>query len=43
MALIRARPVACISREHDIEVAAEPDRREPVLPAVAALRRDVGP
>jgi two-component system response regulator DesR len=41
MALIRAGLVACISREHDIEVAAELDRREPELPAVAALRPDV--
>jgi two-component system, NarL family, response regulator DesR len=41
MALIRAGLVACISRERDIEVVAELDRREPVLPAVAALRPDV--
>jgi two-component system response regulator DesR len=33
--------VACISCECDIEVVAELDRREPVLPAVAALRPDV--
>ena len=41
MALIRAGLVACISRERDMEVVAELDRREPVLPAVAALRPDV--
>jgi len=41
MALIRVGLVACISREPDIEVVAELDRREPVLPAVAALRPDV--
>ena len=41
MALIRAGLVACISREYDIEVVAELDRREPVLPTVAALRPDV--
>ncbi len=41
MALIRAGLVACISRECDIEVVAELDRREPVLPTVAALRPDV--
>jgi two-component system response regulator DesR len=41
MALIRAGLVACISREPDIEVVAELDRREPVLPTVAALRPDV--
>ena len=41
IALIRAGLVACISREHDIEVVAELDRREPVLPTVAALRPDV--
>jgi two-component system response regulator DesR len=41
MALIRAGLVACISRERDIEVVAELDRREPVLPTVAALRPDV--
>jgi len=41
MALIRAGLVACISPDRDIEVVAELDRREPVLPAVAALRPDV--
>ena len=41
MALIRAGLVACISRERDIEVVAELDRREPVLPTVASLRPDV--
>ena len=41
MALIRVGLVACISREPDIEVVAELDRREPVLPTVAALRPDV--
>jgi len=41
MALIRAGLVACISRECDIEVVAELDRREPVLATVDALRPDV--
>jgi len=41
MALIRAGLAACISLERDIEVVAELDRREPVLPTVAALRPDV--
>ena len=41
MALIRAGLVACISYERDIEVVAELDRGEPVLPTVAALRPDV--
>ena len=41
MALIRAGLVACISREHDIKVVAELDRREPVLPTVATLGPDV--
>jgi two-component system response regulator DesR len=41
LALIRVGLVACISRERDIEVIAELDRREPVLPTVAALRPDV--
>jgi len=41
MALIRVGLVACISREPDIEVVAELDRREPMLPTVAALRPDV--
>jgi two-component system, NarL family, response regulator DesR len=40
-ALIRAGLVACLSREREIEVVAELDRREPVLPTVAALRPDV--
>jgi two-component system response regulator DesR len=40
-ALIRAGLAACISREPDIEVVAELDRRDRVLPAVAALRPDV--
>jgi two-component system, NarL family, response regulator DesR len=40
-ALMRAGLVACISRERDIEVVAELDRGEPVLPAVSALRPDV--
>lgn len=40
-ALIRAGLVACISRERDIEVVAEVDRREPVLPTVVALVPDV--
>ena len=41
MALIRAGLVACISRERDIEVVAELDCRELVLPTVAALQPDV--
>lgn len=41
IALIRAGLVACISRECDIEVVAELDRCEPVLPTVSALRPDV--
>ena len=41
MALIRAGLVACLSREHDIEVVAELDRRERVLPTVVMLRPDV--
>ena len=41
MALIRAGLVACISRERDIRVVAELDRREPVLPTVATLGPDV--
>jgi two-component system response regulator DesR len=40
-ALIRAGLAACISRELDIEVVAELDRRESVLPAVAVLGPDV--
>ena len=41
MALIRAGLVACMSSERDMEVVAELDRCELVLPAVAALRPDV--
>ncbi len=41
VALIRAGLVACISREHDIEVVAELDGREHVLPTVFSLRPDV--
>ena len=41
IALIRAGLVACISQEHDIEVVAELDCREPVLPTVSSLRPDV--
>jgi len=41
IALIRAGLVACISRERDLEVVAELDRCEQVLPAVSALRPDV--
>ena len=41
MALIRAGLVACLSRECDIEVVAELDRRGPVLPTAAATRPDV--
>ncbi len=41
IALIRAGLVACISQERDIEVVAELDRREPVLPTVSSLRPDV--
>jgi len=41
MALIRAGLVACISQQRDIEVVAELDRREPVLPTVSSLRPDV--
>ena len=41
MALLRAGLVACISRERDIEVVVELDRREPVLPTVTAMRPDV--
>jgi two-component system response regulator DesR len=41
VALIRAGLVACISREHDIEVVAELDGREQVLPTVFSLRPDV--
>lgn len=38
---MRAGLAACLSREDDIEVVAELDRREPVLPTVASLRPDV--
>jgi two-component system, NarL family, response regulator DesR len=41
IALVRAGLVACLAREGDIEVVAELDHREPVLPAVSALRPDV--
>lgn len=41
MPLIRAGLAACLSCERDIEVVAELDRREPVLPTVAVLRPDV--
>ena len=41
IALIRAGLVACISHERDIEVVAELDRREPVVPTVSSLRPDV--
>ncbi len=40
-ALIRAGLAACLSRERDIEVIAELDLRDRVLPAVLALRPDV--
>jgi two-component system, NarL family, response regulator DesR len=41
IALMRAGLAACISREPDMQVVAELDRREPVLPAVSRLRPDV--
>jgi two-component system response regulator DesR len=41
IALVRAGLVACISHERDIEVVAELDRREPVVPTVSSLRPDV--
>jgi two-component system, NarL family, response regulator DesR len=41
IALIRAGLVACLSKAGDIEVVAELDRREPVLPTVCTLRPDV--
>jgi two-component system, NarL family, response regulator DesR len=41
VALVRAGLVACLSQEHDIEVVAEVDRREPVPRAVSSLRPDV--
>jgi two-component system, NarL family, response regulator DesR len=41
IAVIRAGLVASLSRERDIEVVAELDRHEPVLPIVSALRPDV--
>src|SRR5262249_22514260 len=41
IALIRAGLVACISHERDIEVVAELDRPEPVVPTVSSLRPDV--
>jgi two-component system response regulator DesR len=40
-ALIRAGLVACLSRERDIQVVAELDRCDRVLPAVVAVRPDV--
>jgi two-component system response regulator DesR len=40
-ALIRAGLVACLARERDIEVVAELDCRDRVLPAVFTLRPDV--
>ena len=41
IALIRAGLVSCISQAGDIEVVAELDRREPVVPTVCSLRPDV--
>jgi two-component system, NarL family, response regulator DesR len=41
VALMRAGLVACISQEHDIEVVAELDGREQILPAVFSLQPDV--
>jgi two-component system, NarL family, response regulator DesR len=41
IALIRAGLVACVSQERDIEVVAELDRCEPVLPTVSSLQPDV--
>jgi two-component system response regulator DesR len=41
IALVRAGLVACIGQERDIEVVAELDRCEPVLPTVYSLRPDV--
>jgi two-component system, NarL family, response regulator DesR len=41
IALLRAGLVACITREQDIEVVAEIDRCEPVVPAASALHPDV--
>lgn len=41
IALIRAGLVACIAQEGDIEVVAELDCSEPVLPIVSSLRPDV--
>jgi len=41
VALIRAGLMACLSPERDIEVVAELDRRDRVLPTVFALRPDV--
>ena len=40
-ALIRAGLVACLSQEHDIEVVAEVDRGEQVVPNACSLRSDV--
>ena len=41
IALIRVGLVACITEEHDMEVVAQLDRGEAVLPAVSSLRPDV--
>ena len=41
IALIRAGLVACIATERDIEVVAELDRPEPVVPTISSLRPDV--
>ncbi len=41
IALFRAGLVACITREQDIEVVAEVDRCEPVVPAASAFQPDV--
>jgi two-component system response regulator DesR len=41
IALIRAGLMACIATERDIEVVAEVDRRESVVPTIASLRPDV--
>ncbi len=41
IALIRVGLVACVSKAGDIEVVAELDSREPVVPTVCSLRPDV--
>jgi len=41
IALLRAGLVACITREQDIDVVAEVDRCEPVVPTASALQPDV--